>query len=276
MNKSAGKIVTVFFGACFMLFFCLLPFIYMLLVSLSSRTDFLNSPAGLILTFRNFIEIVNSPSSHFIYYLRNSMLISLVSALLSVFIASLAAYAITRLAMPGKMGLLLFVVSVSMFPQISVVGYLFKFMSGLNWINTYQALVLPYVAWTLPLSLCILVSYFNKLPRDLDKAAFVDGCSKFQILFRVIIPAARPGVIAAFLLAFLFSYNEFIFALMLTIDHNARTTPVAIALLQNLDGKLPWGHIMAASVLVTLPIFILAFIYQRNIVSGLTKTVIKG
>lgn len=270
------KRLLVGLGICCMVIFCLFPFLYMVLVSLSERADFFSSKTGLIFTLRNFIGVLTSPSLHFLYYLRNSILISLASAFLCVFLASLAAYSITRLIMPGKMKILFLVLCVSMFPQISLIGYLFKLMSGLHWVNTYKALVLPYVAWTLPLSLWILVSYFIRIPRDLDKAALIDGCSKWQVLFRVILPVAKPAVISAFLLAFIFSFNEFMFALMFTIDYNARTVPVGIALFQGLHGELPWGNIMAASVVSTLPVLILAMIFQRHIISGLTKGAVKG
>jgi len=200
----------------------------------------------------------------------------LISAFCCVLIASLAAYALTRLPLPGKMYLLFLVLSVSMFPQIGLVGYLFKFMAWLEWINTYQALLFPYIAWILPLSLWILVSYFSQIPIELDRAALVDGCSRWQILRKVIFPVAGPGIFSMFLLAFIFAFNEFMFALMLTSDYRARTIPVGITLFQGLHGQTPWGNIMAASVITVLPAVFLALIFQRYIIGGLTRGAVKG
>ena len=149
-------------------------------------------------------------------------------------------------------------------------------MTTLNWINTYKALVLPYIAWVLPLSVWILVTYFSKVPRELDKAALVDGCNKWQLLYKVIYPVAKPGIFSVFLLAFIFSINEFMFALMLTTDYGARTIPVGIALFQGLHGEIPWGTIMAAAAVTTLPIVILTLAFQKHIIGGLTRGAIKG
>ncbi|MEW6519808.1 MAG: carbohydrate ABC transporter permease [Thermodesulfobacteriota bacterium] len=149
-------------------------------------------------------------------------------------------------------------------------------MNALGWINTYPALIFPYIAWVLPLTLWILVSYFAQIPLDLDKAALVDGCSRIQILVHVILPVAAPGIFSTFLLAFIFAFNEFLFALMLTADYRARTIPVGIALFQGLHGQIPWGRIMAASVVTTLPVVVLTLIFQRRIVQGLTRGAVKG
>jgi multiple sugar transport system permease protein len=168
------------------------------------------------------------------------------------------------------------ILAMSMFPPVSLVGYLFKLMTALGWINTYPALIFPYVAWTLPLSLWILVSYFSRIPRDLDRAGLIDGCSRLQILFKIIFPVAAPGIFATLLLAFIFAFNEFLFALMLTTDRAARTIPVGIALFEGLHGQIPWGEIMAAATLATLPVVALALIFQRRIIQGLTRGAVKG
>ena len=191
-------------------------------------------------------------------------------------IASLAAYAFTRLRLPAKNSLLFFILAVSMFPQISLVSYLFKFMVRFNWVNTYQALILPYIAWVLPLAVWILVSYFSQIPRELDDAAFVDGCSRWQILWRIVFPVAAPGVFSVFLLAFIFGFNEFMFALMLTTDFHARTVPVGIAMFEGLHGEIPWGTIMAASVIATLPVVVVTIFFQKRIIGGLTRGAVKG
>jgi multiple sugar transport system permease protein len=275
MHTERRSAVLVSLGALLTLCFVLGPFVYMLLTGFSRSPDFLQPDRPLELTVAHYRTVLTSDSLHFLAYLRNSLVVSAVSAVVSVCIAALAAYAITRLSLPGKTLLMLLVLSVSLFPPVSLVSYLFKFMAGIGWINTYQALIFPYVAWTLPLSLWILVSYFAQLPRDLDRAALVDGCSRFQILRRVILPLAMPGVVSTALLAFIFAFNEFLFALLLTTDYRARTIPVGIALFEGLHGQLPWGEIMAAATLTTVPVVILALIFQQRIIQGLTRGAVK-
>jgi multiple sugar transport system permease protein len=263
-------------GSIFLVVFSLTPFIFMIVTSLSADPHFLGARSHFEFTWQHYHSVLTSESLHFLNYLFNSLIVSAISSIFAILIASLAAYAITHLEWPGKTFVLLFVLAISMFPQISVIGYLFKIMVSLGWINTHQALILPYIAWTLPLSLWVLVSYFAQIPRDLDRAAMVDGCSRWQALRRVIYPVARPGLFSAALLAFIFAFNEFLFALMLTADHKARTIPVGIALFEGLHGQIPWGEIMAASAIATVPLAILTLIFQRYIIQGLTMGAIKG
>ncbi len=276
MNEQTIKKILTYTGMLLCLAFCLFPFIYMAAVSLSTNADFLSEQVSFSFTLQNFQRIFTDQSLHFFAYFRNSFIVSFLSALFCVIMASLASYAITRLKFPGKMHLLYFALAVSMFPQIGLIGYLFKFMARLGLINTYPALVFPYIAWILPLSLWILVSYFAQIPKDLDKAGRVDGCSYWQILIKIILPVAAPGILSVFLLSFIFAFNEFMFALMLTTDYHARTIPVGIALFQGLHGQVPWGTIMAASVTTTFPIVVLALIFQKKIIGGLTAGAVKG
>lgn len=256
--------------------FCLAPVVYMALTAASGRPDFLAPGVEFSPTLAHFRELLATESLHFPAYLRNSLVASSASALLCVAVASPAAYALTRFALPGRMTILFLVLAVSMFPQISLVGYLFKVMGGLGWINTLPALILPYTAWILPLSLWILTSYFALVPEDLDRAARVDGCGRLGTLRRVILPVAAPGIFSTGLLAFIFAFNEFLFALLLSTDHHARTVPVGIALFQGLHGEIPWGTVMAAATLSTVPVVVLALLFQRRIIQGLTRGAVKG
>jgi len=276
VNEERLRSVLILGGVSFMTVFSLLPFAYMVLTGFSSRPDFLDPRTPFTFTLDHHLAVLSSETLHFPEYLLNSLIISALSAFFAVFIAALAAYAITRLPMPGKALLLFFALTASMFPQVSLISYLFQLMSSLGWINTYAALVLPYTAWVLPLALWILVSYFARIPRDLDRAALVDGCSRWQILRRVIFPVAAPGIFSTFLLAFIFAFNEFLFALMLTTDYRARTIPVGIALFQGLHGETPWGDIMAAATVTTIPVVFLTVVFQRRIVQGLTRGAVKG
>jgi multiple sugar transport system permease protein len=276
MNGERGKKILVGAGAVFTLFFCLSPFIYMLLTALSRDADFLRPGTPYLLTLSHIRTVLTSQSIHFLALLRNSVVISMVSACIAVFTAALAAYAVTRFAFPFKGLFMLIVLALSMFPEISLVSYLFAIMSGLGWIDTLQALIFPYVAWTLPLTLWILVSYFSQIPEDLDKAGLMDGCSRLRVLIKIIFPVAAPGIFSAGLLAFVVAFNEFLFALMLTTDYTARTVPVGIALFQGLHGETPWGEIMAAATITTIPVVIITLVFQRRIIHGLTRGAIKA
>ena len=275
MNDERLKAVLLGLGALLILLFSLGPFAYMVLTGLSRQPDFLQPGRSLEMTAAHYRTVLTADSLHFLAYLRNSLIVSAGSAVVTVFAASLAAYALTRLPLPGKTLFMLGTLAVSLFPPVSLVSYLFKFMAATGWINTPQALILPYVAWTLPLSLWILVSYFSQVPIDLDRAALVDGCTRFQILRKIILPVALPGVVSTVLLAFIFAFNEFLFALMLTTDYQARTLPVGIALFEGLHGQIPWGEIMAAATLTTIPVVMLTLVFQRHIIQGLTRGAVK-
>jgi len=275
VNEEVLKKLMTLGAALATVIFCLAPFGYMILTGFSRQADFFSPATPWVPTLANFRAVMVSESLHFMAFLRNSIIVSAASAVISVFCASLAAYSVTRLRLPGKLPFMFIVLALSMFPPVSLVGYLYKLMTALGWINTYPALILPYVAWTLPLSLWILVSYFARIPQDLDRAGLIDGCSRLQILFRIIFPAAAPGIVATLLLAFIFAFNEFLFALMLTTDHVSRTIPVGIALFEGLHGQIPWGEIMAAATLATLPVVLLSLIFQRRIIQGLTRGAVK-
>ncbi len=274
IEERLGKILLIL-GAVFTFLFCLSPFFYMLLTGLSLHPDFLRPDVPFVPTLSHLDTVLTSGSAHFLSFLRNSVIVSSASAVLAVLIASLAAYAVTRLPVPGKTFLMIAILAISMFPEVSVVNYLFKLMSKMGWINTYPALIFPYVGWTLPLSLWIMSSYFAQIPQDLDKAGLVDGCSRFRVLFKIIFPVAAPGVFSTGLLAFILAFNEFLFALMLTTDYSARTIPVGIAFFQGMHGQIPWGEIMAAATLTTVPVVVLTLIFQRRIIQGLTRGAVK-
>jgi len=277
MREERVKSALTWLGVFLMVVFCLTPFLFMIIVSLSKDPAFLSlQKVKYLVTLRNYLHILRSGSLHFLTYLRNSLIISALVAIFTTFVAGFSAYAFSRYRFPGRVLIPVGVLGISMFPQISIVGYLFKIMTGLNWINTYNALIFPYIAWALPLALWIVLSYFMQIPQELDRAALVDGASRFQILYKIIFPLALPGLFSTALLVFIFSFNEFLFALMLTTDQAARTIPVGIALFQGLHGEIPWGYIMAASTISSIPLVLLAVGFQRYIIQDLTKGALKG
>ena len=263
-------------GSLGVLVFTLSPVVYMVLTAFSRDPRLLAPGVPFQATTAHFAAVLQAEHLHLFAYLRNSLAVAALSALLCLAAAAPAAYAITRIPFRGRSAVLMLVLAVSMFPQVSLVGYLFKLMSRLGWINTYLALVFPYAALSVPLCLWILVSYFAQLPRDLDRAGLVDGCTRLQVLVKVLLPVAAPGIFSTMLLAFIFAFNEFLFALMLTTDHRAGTLPVIMAMFEGVHGQVPWGEIMAAATISTLPVAGLAVIFQRRIVQGLTRGGVKG
>lgn len=263
-------------GALILLGFCLLPSGWMLLVSFSRQPDFLLPEVDFSPTLQNYLDVVTDRSLHLPAYLFNSMVVSAASAVIATLAGGAAAYAVTRLQFRGRILLPLSLLAFSMFPQVSIVGYLFKLMVALDWINTRAALIFPYAALGLPLALWLMLSYFARIPMDLDRAGLVDGASRLQVLVRILFPLVLPGALSTALLVFIYSFNEFLFALMLTTDYAGRTVPVGIALFEGVHGQLPWGHLMAFAVISVAPVILLAGLFQRRIVQGLIQGAVKG
>jgi multiple sugar transport system permease protein len=276
MNEERIKKVLLGAGIGFMIIFCVAPFVWMIAVSLSESPDFLGSGVDFALSLKNYIDVLTDRSLHFLDYLRNSLLISGIVAVACAMIAALGAYAISRIEFRGRFVLSLAVLAFSMFPQISLIGYLYKFMRSTGLINTYPALILPYIAWTTPLAFWILLSYIIRIPRAFDDAARADGAGRFLIFHRIILPITMPGLLSAVLLVFIAAFNEFLFALMLTTDHASRTIPVGIALFEGLHGEIPWGYIMAASAIASIPLVVLSTLFQRYVIQDVTRGALKG
>ncbi|MCD6427533.1 MAG: carbohydrate ABC transporter permease [Caldisericaceae bacterium] len=277
MSDKTKKKIFVIIGVIVTSIICLVPFVWMIVISFSKNPDFLGSvKVSYTFTWNNYRQIITSLDLHIIDYFKNSLIIAIVVTFFSVMIGSFAGYAISRIRFKGKTFITLGILAVSMFPQISIVGYIFELMTKLGWINTYKALIFPYIAWVMPISLWILISYFMQLPKSLDEAAMVDGANRMQTLLKVILPISAPGVFSTALLVFIASFNEFMFALMLTTDYHARTIPVGIALFQGLHGQIPWGQIMASSAIAAIPLVVMVLIFQRYIVQGLTAGALKG
>lgn len=207
----------------------------------------------------------------------NSLGVSLSVVALSLGLAVAAAYALGRVTFRGRTLLLLVVLGVSMFPQVAVLSGLFELVRWLGLYNRMGSLVLSYMIFTLPFTVWVLTTFMRELPKELEEAAMVDGASPFVIVTRVFLPLMGPALAATGLLAFIAAWNEFLFALTFTLTDEARTVPVAIALMSGASQyELPWGQIMAASVVVTVPLIALVLMFQRRIVSGLTAGAVKG
>lgn len=207
--------------------------------------------------------------------IRNSLVVAGATTAFCVTIGALCAYALARLQFRGKSMLLGFILAVSMFPQISVVPPLYLVLRSLHLINTYPGLVLPYLTFAMPLTVWLLVGFFRQLPPELEEAAMVDGASRLRAFREIIVPLALPGLATTAILTFVYSWNEFLFALSFTLGPERQTVPVAIALFRG-QYQVPWGQILAAALVATAPVALLVLAFQRRIVQGLTAGAVKG
>jgi ABC-type glycerol-3-phosphate transport system permease component len=207
--------------------------------------------------------------------IRNSLIVAGTTTVFCVTVGALCAYALARLRFRGKVFLLGLILAVSMFPQISVVSPLFLLLRALHLINTYPGLVLPYLTFAMPLTVWLLVGIFRQLPAELEEAAMLDGASRLRTFREVVVPLALPGLATTGILTFVYSWNEFLFALPFTLGPERQTVPVAIALLRG-QYQVPWGQILAGSIIATTPVAMLVLAFQRRIVQGLTAGAVKG
>jgi trehalose/maltose transport system permease protein len=207
----------------------------------------------------------------------NSVFIATMTVILALLMAVTASYALARVRFRGRGLLLMTILAVSMFPQIAVLSGLFEMIRFIGIYNTPWALILSYTIFTLPFTVWVLTTFMRDLPIEIEEAAIVDGATPWQIIVKVFLPLMWPALVTTGLLAFIGAWNEFLFALTFTSSNETRTVPVAIGLLSGATQyETPWGIIMAASVLVTVPIIIMVLIFQRKIVAGLTAGGVKG
>jgi ABC-type glycerol-3-phosphate transport system permease component len=207
--------------------------------------------------------------------IRNSLIVAGATTALAVMVGGTCAYALARLRFRGKAPALAFVLAVSMFPQISIVSPLYLVLRELGLLNTYPGLVLPYLTFAMPLTIWLLVGFFRQLPLELEEAALVDGAGRLRTLREIVLPLARPGLATTAILTFLYSWNEFLFALSFTLGPERHTVPVAITLFRG-QYQVPWGEILAAAVVATAPVAAIVLVAQRRIVEALTSGAVKG
>ena len=226
-------------------------------------------------TFDNYTAIFSGDI--FSSALINSIGIGLITTVIAVIIGGMAAYAIARLAFPGKKALVGVALLIAMFPQISLVTPIFNIERRIGLFDTWPGLIIPYITFALPLAIYTMSAFFREIPWDLEKAAKMDGATPGQAFRKVIAPLATPGIVTAAILVFIFAWNDLLLALSLTATNAAITAPVAIA---NFTGSSqfeePTGSIAAGAMVITVPIIIFVLIFQRRIVAGLTSGAVKG
>ncbi|MCX7783623.1 MAG: carbohydrate ABC transporter permease [Meiothermus sp.] len=265
-------------GIGLILIYLLFPFYWAVVSSLKAPSELFKTPIDYFPPnprWQNYAEIFQvQPFGRFLF---NSAIVAGATTLLSLLIGSFAAYALGRFPFRGRSIVYYSTLAVTMFPQISLLGGMFILLRTLGLYNNWLGLVLAYMIFSLPFTVWLLTSFVRDIPWELEEAAYVDGASPTQTLFKVMIPLMAPGLVTAGLLTFIHAWNEFLFALTFTIDAKARTVPVAIATFSGVSSfELPWHLIMAASVTVTVPLLVLVLIFQQRIVAGLTAGAVKG
>ncbi len=275
MTLPRGKPLTLIAAAIVVVngFF---PAVWILLTSLKTETELAAKP----ITWwprdpmlGNYVQAFTDQP--LLRYLGNSLAVATLSTILSLVVASLAAYAIARLNLRHRQLVLTCIVASSMFPLVTLLVPIFQTMRSLGLLNTYTALVLPYTVLNLPVCTLVLVSFFQSIPRDLENAAMIDGCTRLGALWRVVVPLAAPGVFTAGILAFVNAWDEFLLALSLNASASMRTLPVGITLYQG-EFTFPWPTISAALVVAIVPIAVLIAVFQERVVGGLTQGGLKG
>jgi trehalose/maltose transport system permease protein len=275
-SKSLIWRVLFYILVLFLLAFNLFPFLWAVLSSFRPSSELFSTQIfPRALTFAHYVDVFRDP--RFMASLANSIIISGATVIISLAFGSLCAYALGRLPFRFKAPVLYLVLTMTMFPQISVLSGLFVMLKTLGLFNTRQGLVLTYLIFTLPFTIWVMTQYFRSMPKDLEEAAYVDGASPLAVFWKILLPLTVPGLVSTGLLAFIAAWNEFLFALTFTVTDTMKTVPVAISQFSGSSSfEQPWGSIMAASMVVTIPLIILVLVFQGRIVSGLTAGAVKG
>jgi trehalose/maltose transport system permease protein len=279
MNRKARRFLgkaAFYVHLAIIVFYTVFPFYWAIVSSLKAGSELFkvefwpSSPA-----WDNYVAVFREQP--FGRNILNSVFVAVSTVILSLSLAVAAAYALGRIQFRGRTILLFTILGVSMFPQIAVLSGMFELVRALGLYNNLLSLTLSYMIFTLPFTVWVLTTFMRELPKELEEAAVVDGAKPFTIVTKVFMPLMGPALATTGLLAFIAAWNEFLFALTFTLSGEMRTVPVAIALISGASSyELPWGNIMAASVIVTVPLIILVLIFQRRIVSGLTAGAVKG
>jgi len=276
-SRTTRSIGNLFFYLAIgiIIFACIFPYYWLVSSSIKPPDELSLIPPKIAPTridFSNYISVLNR--SNFPGYIRNSFLISTFTSLLCVTLAAFAAYAIIRIRMKGYKIILGIILLLAMLPGIAVIAPLYEMFQSLRILNTYFALILPYVAFNLPFSIWYLANFFKSFPPDLEEAAMVDGCTPLQAMFKIMFPISTPGLISIAILSFIGAWNEFLFALTFTQTDAARTGVVGVMLFRGTH-LVPWGQMTAAASIMAFPIIIVVLLGQkwlmRSVISGMIK-----
>jgi trehalose/maltose transport system permease protein len=278
MKQAWYSRAALYVAAALVVVVSVFPFVYA--VSTSFKTGSALFESTLLpktVSVANYVSLFTLAEQPFGRHIFNSIMVSVAVVAISLLIGVTASYALGRINFKGRGLLLTAVLGVSMFPQVAVLAGMFELIRFLGLYNKALGLVLPYMIFTLPFTVWVLTTFMKQLPKELEEAAIMDGCGPWRIIKDVFMPLLWPALVSTGLLAFIAAWNEFMFALTFVLDNNERTVPVSISLISGASKyDIPWGNIMAASVLVTAPLLLLVLAFQQKIVSGLTAGAVKG
>jgi len=276
MSGSPARRTLSYLGFALVALYCLAPFYWMTISAFRRPQDqFDNTIVPVRWSVENFTAVF-SGGNGFGRALLNSLVVAGATTVLTLLIGTVTAYALARLDFRFKNAVLGLIIATTMFPGISQLVPLLKLFTDINWINTYQAMVVPSLGFALPLSVWLLTAFFRQLPFELEQAAMVDGCTRGQAFRKIIIPLAAPGVFTTAILTFIAAWNEFLIALSMVNEKDMQTATVAISKFAGVSGfDQPFGTQMAAGVIVTVPLIIVVLVFQRRIIAGLTAGGVK-
>ncbi|MEW5822101.1 MAG: carbohydrate ABC transporter permease [Cyanobacteriota bacterium] len=255
-----------------LLIWCIGPLVWLLIISFAHND--LSSTSFVLMNFDilNYLKLFEERD--FFFIIRNSFIVALITTILSLSIATLTAYALTRKNVRfGKLFLFIFL-SVSMFPSIATLSPLYMIFRTLGLRDSILSLIIPYTVFCLPISIWILAGYFKQIPKELEESAKIDGCSDFKIFWNIFLPLLSPGLATAAILIFVYCWNEFIFAISFTATKMSRTIPPDISLFPTGSGYV-MGDLAAASIITSIPLVLIVLFFQRKIISGLTSGAVK-
>ncbi|GAB4229445.1 MAG: carbohydrate ABC transporter permease [Stanieria sp.] len=274
---NLGKFVFSLIVILVIVFF-LVPIVWQVLTSLKFNQDISAIPNIYLprrITLTHYLELFNRRP--FLLYILNSALVSIVSTVLCLMLGSPAAYALARLKLPGEQVILAGILIVTLFPYVLLFLGLLEIVKAIGLGNNYLALIIPYTAINLPLTILVMRSFFKQLPKDLEYAAKIDGYKTIPMLLNIVLPMTIPALVTTGILTFIFAWNEYIFALTFITKETMKTIPVATAQLGGTTlFDIPYGPIASATVIGTLPLVLLVLFFQRRIVQGLTAGAVKG
>jgi trehalose/maltose transport system permease protein len=284
LKKSRwGRVVarTPFYLLVALIFvYCLFPFYWVLRSSFTPEVKLFQTPVKYIpspFTLANYREVLSA--SFFTDALLNSVIVAGSVTLLSLAIGASAAFALGRFRFHGRSFVMYLMLSMTIFPQIAILGALYTTISKFHLYDTLGALIFSYLIFTLPFTIWVLTSFMRALPGDLEEAAYVDGATPLQVFWKVLLPLIAPGLVTTGLLAFISAWNEYLYALSFIQSPGKYTVPLAITSFVSKTGSafaVPWGQIMAATVIITMPLIILVLILQKRIIAGQTAGAVKG
>jgi len=277
MTRKRWGSARTYLSAALIVIWCLLPAYWMVVTSFRQvGFTYDTTPFFSHVTLDNYATAFSTNlGNHFGRALVNSLIISTVTTVVALAVGVSASYALARLDFRGKFVVMGFILAASMFPGVALVTPLFQLFTNLNWIGTYQALIIPDISFVLPLSIYILVSFFREMPWELEESARIDGCTKSQAFRKIIMPLAAPGIFTTAILAFISAWNEFLIASQLSTDRTQTVTVAIASFTGSQPHQEPYTAVMAAGTIVTIPLVIMVLIFQRQIVAGLTAGAVK-